>query len=87
MDAFRLLIDYDVVGFVERLPKADRKNLRDRFAAIRDHPTACSDYNETDATGRPVAINICGSYAIKFWIDHADRHIKILDLHLADRRR
>ena len=87
MAAFRLLIDYDVVEFVERLPKSDRQNLRDRFAAIRDHHAACADYTEPDAANRPVAINICGAYAIKFWIDHADRHIKILDVHLADRRR
>jgi hypothetical protein len=34
-----------------------------------------------------VAINICGAFAIKFWVDHADQQIKILDVHPADRRR
>ncbi len=87
MAAFRLLIDYDVVEFVEQLPKSYRRILRDRFVAIRDYPAAHADYTEPDAQGRAVAINICGSYAIKYWVDHADRHIKILDVHLADRQR
>lgn len=81
MVPFQLLIDYDVVVFVERLTKTDRQNLRARFVSIRDHPVACSDYLEHDA------INISGRYAIKFRVDHADRHIKNLDVHLADRRR
>jgi hypothetical protein len=25
-----------------------------------------------------VAINICGAFAIKFWVDHADQQIKDL---------
>ena len=87
MASFRLLIDYEVVEFVERLPKSDRQNLRARFVLLRDHPAACTDYTEPDAANRSVALNICGPYAIKFWVDHADRHIKILDVHLADRRR
>lgn len=87
MASFQLLIDYDVVVFVETLAPSARKTIRQRLTEIRDHPAACLDYQEPDSIGRPVSINICGAYAIKFWADHADRHIKILDIHLADRRR
>ena len=87
MASFRLLIDYDVVVFVETLGASARKTIRERLTEIRDHPTARSDYQEPDSIGRHVSINICGAYAIKFWVDHADLHIKILDIHLADRRR
>jgi hypothetical protein len=24
-------------------------------------------------------------HAVKFWVDHADQHIEILEIHLADR--
>ena len=38
MAFFRLLIDYDVVVYVEGLPKADRRAIRDRLVEIRDFP-------------------------------------------------
>jgi hypothetical protein len=72
---------------VEGLSKTDRRAIRDRRVEIRDFPAHRSDYVEHDAVGREVAINICGAFAIKFWVDHADQQIKILDVHPADRRR
>ncbi len=86
MASFRLLIDYDIVVMIEGLPKPMRQAIRARLIEIRDYPANRTDFTEEDATGRAVAINICGAFAIKFWIDHADRQIKILDIHLADRR-
>lgn len=82
---FRLLIDYEVIEFLERLPRRDQLSLRNRLVAIQDFASHYSDFKEKDSTGRPVDIHIFGKYAIKFWIDHADQHIKILDLHFADR--
>ena len=84
---FRLLIDYEVIEFIEALPRKDRLLLRNRFVAIQDFPGRYSDYTESDSTGRRVDIHTCGKYAIKFWADHADQHLKILDVHFADRSR
>ena len=84
---FRLLIDYEVIEFIETLPRKDRLSLRSRFVAIKDFPGGYSDYTESDSTGRRVDIHICGKFAIKFWADHADQHVKILDVHFADRSR
>jgi hypothetical protein len=81
---FRLLIDYEVIEFLEGLPRGTRLQLRNRFVAIREEPRAYSDYTEPDETGRAVDIHICGKFAIKYWVDHADKHVKILDVHLAD---
>jgi hypothetical protein len=81
---YRLLIDWEVIEFVETLPRKDRRALRNRFVAIQNYPRKFSDYAESDSSGRRVEIHICGKYAIKFWEDHADRHIKILDVRLAD---
>ncbi|MSU50402.1 MAG: hypothetical protein EXS37_15175 [Opitutus sp.] len=86
MATFRLLIDYDVAVMIERLPKRLRQAIRLRLIEIRDYPANRTDYTEQDSAGRGVAINICGAFAIKFWVDHADRQIKILDIHPSDRR-
>lgn len=84
---FRLLIDYEVIEFIETLSRKDQRLLRNRLVAIQDYPGRHADYSERDDTGRRVDIHICGKYAIKFWEDHADKHIKILDVHFADRSR
>ncbi len=84
---YRLLIDYEVIEFLETLPRKDQRMLRNRFVDIQGFPRRYSDYTDSDSTGRPVEIHICGKYAIKDWIDHADRHLKILDAHFADRTR
>ena len=36
-------------------------------------------------TGRLVQIHVADDFALVYWIDDADRHIKVLDLHAADR--
>lgn len=84
---YRLLIDYEVIEFMEALPRRDQRLLRNRMVAIQDYSRRFSDYTEQDSEGRRVDIHICGKYAIKFWQDHADRHVKILDVHFADRPR
>lgn len=84
---YRLLIDYEVIEFLEGLSRKNQQMLRNNFVAIQDYPSRFSDYNEADSTGRRIDIHICGKFAVKFWADHADRHIKILDVHLADEPR
>ena len=84
---YRLLIDYEVIEFLETLSRKDQRLPRNRFVAIQGFPSRHSDCLESDSSGRRVDINICGRYAIKFWEDHADRHLKILDVHFADKSR
>lgn len=82
---YRLLIDYEVIEFMEKLPRKDQRQLRDRLVSLQKFPSRFSDYVESDSEDRLVDIHICGTYVIKFWQDYADRHVKILDLHSADR--
>lgn len=84
---YRLLIDYEVIEFMETLPRRDRLLLRNRFVSTRDHPRGHSDYTEPDDVGRLVDIQICGRFAVKFWEDATDGHVKILEVHPADRPR
>jgi hypothetical protein len=79
-----LLIDSLVLEFVGSLPKRDREFLLARFAAIRDFPGQHADYRTTDETGRELDGHIAGRFAIVFWDDFADRHVKILTVTRAD---
>jgi hypothetical protein len=55
-----------------------------RFEAIRDFPRAHVDYRHRDETGRDLDGHIAGRFAIVFWDDFADRHIKIMGVTWAD---
>lgn len=63
---YRLLIDYEVIEFLETLPRKDQRRLRNRFVAIQGDPQKYSDYAESDSEGRRVNIHICDKYALKF---------------------
>jgi len=75
----------DVTEFVERLPSRLRRPIRTAIAALGDDPLACSEATDHDDTGRVLHIAIVGDFALMYWIDDADRHVKILNIHAADR--
>lgn len=81
----RLLIDLEVLDYLESLKKTEQRLLIEAFRKIRNSPRQYSDYSENDSSGRPVEIHVVSKHAVKFWVDHADRHVKILEIHLADR--
>jgi len=87
MKPFALLVVYDVFEYIERLPRNEQLAIRKRFLQIRDFPHNHSDYSEPDDLDRHLEINICGKFAVKYWIDHSDQQVKILDIHPADRRK
>jgi mRNA-degrading endonuclease RelE of RelBE toxin-antitoxin system len=41
--SYRLLIDYEVIEFLETLSRKDQRLLRDRFVAIQGFPGRHSD--------------------------------------------
>lgn len=80
----RLLIDSTVLEFVGRLRKRDRDFLFQRFGQIRELPEDHADYQEADETGRVFDVNVAGRFAISYWDDFADRHLKIMAVDWAD---
>ena len=55
---YRLLIDYEVIEFIEKLSRKDQQLLRSHLVAIQDYPGRYSDYDEHDSEGRRVDIHI-----------------------------
>ena len=86
MGATRLLVDIEVLEFLRTRGKREQEDLLKRFRAIAAAPVNYSDYAEQDATGRRVEVHVFRKLAIKYWDDFADKHVKILDVHPADRR-
>ena len=82
---YRLLIDLEVIEVLDRLPKGIRRRLLEQFCRIRGFTGNYSDYQEYDAVGRRVEICVVCGWAIHYWNDAADRHIKILAITPADK--
>ena len=80
----RLLIDSEVLEFMAPLKKPEREMLVARFEAIRDYPAKHRDFPHRDETGRDLDGHIAGRFAILFWDDFADRHVKIMGILWAD---
>jgi hypothetical protein len=84
MSDARLLIDIEVFEFLRTLRPKEQAGLLQCFREIAAFPSRFSDFAEHDSSGRRVEVHIFGKFAIKFWDDFADRHVKILDVHPAD---
>ncbi|HEY6167002.1 MAG TPA: hypothetical protein VI454_03105 [Verrucomicrobiae bacterium] len=87
MSDWRLLVDIEVLEFLRTLRRREQADLMKRIREIGSFPANYSDFAEYDASGRRVDVHVCQRFAIKFWADFADRHVKILDVHFADRTR
>lgn len=87
MSDSRLLIAIEVFDFLQTLRRREQQDLLRCFREIAAFPSNFADFVEHDSNGRRLGVHIFGRFAIKFWDDFADRHVKILDLHLADRSR
>lgn len=83
--AYRLLVSIEVIDFIERLPVKTREAIRNAIHSIGRDPLGRSDALDRDATGRRMQIAVIGDYALMYWVDEADQHVKVLDIHAADR--
>ena len=81
---YRLLLDLEVVSQLQALSVGRRRRLLGHFALLERYPSAHSDYVDTDANGRRIDVSVREGFAIYFWIDEADRQVKILQLIAAD---
>jgi hypothetical protein len=82
---YRLLVDLETIEVLHGLPKSKRDLLLRHLTKIRSFPSNHSDYHERDGVGRRIEISIVSGWAIHYWIDSADRHVKVLALERADR--
>jgi hypothetical protein len=77
-------LDSEVVTFLEQLPMATRRSIWRRLHQSAEAPDRNDDFPERDARGRDLSVHVFGDYAILFWDDFADRHLKVLEITIAD---
>ena len=81
---YRLLVDLEAVAVLDSASRKVRMRLLDHLVQLRSSPQSHSDYQEYDGSGRQLEISVFAGYALHYWIDFADRHVKILAIKPAD---
>lgn len=77
---YRLLVDLEVVAVLDSLSKSKRRLLLEHLAKLLSSPDQYADYQEQDSIGRRIEISVFAGHTICYWIDFADRHVKVLTI-------
>lgn len=77
---YRLFVDLEAMTVLDSLPAKVRRRLLDHFVRLRSSPESFSGGHESDQIGRRVEISFFAGHAIHYWIDSADRHVKVLTI-------
>jgi len=77
---YRLLIDADVIDFLRGRPRRTQETMLARLRQIAAFPSDFYDFTEIDRVGRDLGVHMFGNYAIRFWEDPADGHLKVLEI-------
>lgn len=83
MTEYGLFLDIGVVEQLQMMRLADRRRIFASMEKIRQRPGEFSGHSSRDSEGRLVHVHFTGRFAIKYWEDFADRHVKILDIRRA----
>ena len=85
MKRYRLLVDWGVVVRLRELPPRVQRGVHTLFSRLEEAPDSLSEFNVTDEKGRQLDGFIFENFAFYYWIDFADRHVKVLAFEPADR--
>ena len=81
----RLFLEIEAYYFLDRQRKREREMLLKRMQQIAEFPEKFADYDEFDEEiGRCLDFHVCKGFAIGFWDDFADRHLKVMRQRWAD---
>jgi len=81
---FRLLLDLETLVFLQNLKPAQRRRLFALLERIQEAPHRFSDFIDRDEVGRRLDVCVFEGVAVYYWVDTADRHIKVLKIIRAD---
>ncbi|MEO8353289.1 MAG: hypothetical protein ABI680_16295 [Chthoniobacteraceae bacterium] len=84
MKRYRVLIAWRLWSEINAIPHAVKREIYRKFDQLEESPDAISEFQSLDDTGRTLDCFIAGQLAVFYWVDFADRHVKVLDIRPAD---
>ncbi len=77
---FELLVTGNVIDALLEFPAQKRRRYLELFRRIQAYPGTFSQFRQQSDSGRIVHAYVFEQHEIRYWIDWADRHVKILRL-------
>lgn len=78
MIKFQLFIAEEVLEYIPELPRAEQRQVVKTILDLTKAPETLAHGLLTDRVGRTLHLHRVGKYAIEYWVDHADQHIKVM---------
>jgi hypothetical protein len=78
--SYRFALNEQAVLFLQQLPARDRRLVIDEFARLTSNPFARPDYIKRSPAERDLQIRQFRNWQIFYWIDHAEREVRITEL-------
>jgi hypothetical protein len=66
--------------FLLQLPKRRQRKVVSLARQLADHPFIRSDYALADESGRSIEHLMIEDYVFAYWLDHAERELRITDI-------
>ena len=70
----------EAAAFVISLPKAKQRLVLDIATRIAERPFSISDHQTSDLVGHCIENVIVGEFHFSFWLDHAVKEVRIVDI-------
>ena len=70
----------EAAEFLLQLPKRRQRQVLDLVKQLAAHPFVRSDYSLPDESGRAIEHLMIEDYVFAYWLDHAEREIRISDI-------
>lgn len=80
LPGYTCYLSAEAVSFVVGLPKQKQRKVIDLVERIAMSPEFISDYQTTDAQGRPIDNLLLEDFFFTYWIDHASKEVQITEI-------
>ena len=82
--AWKVVVNDKAVEFLLGCRAPARRTVLGFVEKLRNHPQFAGDFVESDDTGRALQVKVHGQFLITFWVDHAVKEIRIVEIEPVD---
>lgn len=77
---YRPVFSEGAADFLVNLPRRRQREIIVLVRKLAEHPFVRSDYRLSDDMGREIEHLLIEEYVFSYWIDHAVREVRIVDI-------
>lgn len=77
---YSLVFSEPAADFILALSSRRRRKVRDSLGRLSRDPFLRSDYAVTDDSGRVIEHLLIEDFVFAYWLDHAEREVRIVDI-------